>query len=284
MKKILFLTMAVWLLCSGTAWAQEKMAVQVSVTDLSGEPLPGATVVEVGTRNTATADVNGKCTIMVPVNATLEVSFMGYATQQVAATRAVIEVQLDEEGTMLDEVVMVGFQSQKKVNLTAAVSNIDAKTFENRPVSNIGQALIGASPGLNISIDGGSPSQVPNLNIRGATTIRSRRDRTGATADANKLDVVSGNPLILLDGIEISNEDLNQINPADIDNISLLKDASAAAIYGTRATFGVVLVQTKSGAFNQKAKIDYSYDISWDKPVGIPDILDSYTIYKAGIK
>ncbi len=120
MKRILFLTMAVWLLCSGTAWAQDKMAVQVSVTDVNGEPLPGASVLEVGTRNTATADANGQCVINVPTNATLEVSFMGYASKQVTATRAAIDVQLEEDGVLLSEVVMVGYGTQKKVNLTGA--------------------------------------------------------------------------------------------------------------------------------------------------------------------
>lgn len=267
------------------AGVDQSKRITGTVKDATGEALIGVSVVVKGTSQGGITDFEGRFSLPVDkTNAVLVFSYIGYATQEVAVgNQTVINVTLKEDSKLLEEVVVIGFQSQKKVNLTAAVSNIDSKTFENRPVSNIGQALIGASPGLNISIEGGDPNKVPNLNIRGATTIRSRKDKTGATADAAKFDVVSGKPLILLDGIEITNEDLNQINPADIDNISVLKDASAAAIYGTRATFGVVLVQTKSGTFSQKARINYSYDISWDKPVGRPDILDSYHIYKAAL-
>lgn len=163
--------------------------------------------------------------------------------------------------------------------MTAAVASVSAETLEDRPVANIGQALQGMVPGLNISIEGGDPNKVPNLNIRGATTFR---QRGSSNDDKNKFDVVSGSPLILMDGVEITAEDLNQLNPNDIDNMSFLKDASASAIYGTRATFGVILVTTKSGTYKQKAKIDYSYNLAFDQPYELPDILDSYHIYKAG--
>ncbi|NDV83463.1 TonB-dependent receptor [Bacteroides sp. 51] len=255
------------------------------VKDDTGEPLIGVSVLVKGTTHGTITNMDGGFDLPIEnANSVLVFSYVGYANKEVrVGNQTTLNVIMSEDAELLEEVVVIGFQSQKKVNLTAAVSNVDAKSFENRPVSNIGQALIGAAPGLNINIEGGDPNKVPDLNIRGATTIRSRKDKTGATADADKMDVISGKPLILLDGIEITNEDLNQINPADIDNISVLKDASAAAIYGTRATYGVVLVQTKSGTFNQKARINYSYDISWDKPVGRPDILDSYHIYKAGL-
>ncbi|NDV59057.1 TonB-dependent receptor [Bacteroides sp. 519] len=267
-----------------TATHQTK-SISGTVTDNNNEPLIGVSVVVKGTSNGTITNIDGGYTIQVPDAKTVLVfSYVGYNNQEITVgNQTVINVVMAEDSKLLEEVVVIGFQSQKKVNLTASVANIDSKTFENRPVSNIGQALIGAAPGLNISIEGGDPNKVPDLNVRGATTIRSRKDKTGASADAGKYDIVSGQPLILLDGIEISNEDLNQINPADIDNISVLKDASAAAIYGTRATYGVVLVQTKSGTFNQKARINYSYDISWDKPVGTPDILDSYYIYKTAL-
>lgn len=255
-----------------------------TVVDAYGEPLIGVSVIVKGTSNGTITNIDGGFDLPVDDNAVLVFSYVGYSNQEVkVGNQTTINVTLSEDTELLEEVVVIGFQTQRKVNLTASVANIDSKAFENRPVSNIGQALIGAAPGLNISIEGGDPNKVPDLNVRGATTIRSRKNKTGQTADKDKFDIVSGQPLILLDGIEISNEDLNQINPADIDNISVLKDASAAAIYGTRATYGVVLVQTKSGTFNQKAKINYSYDISWDKPVGTPDILDSYYIYKAGL-
>lgn len=273
------------LISFGTRLTAQTITVTGTVVDLLGEPIIGATVQVKGTSQGTITNLDGEFRVTVPSSkSVLVISLIGFKTQEVTVSNQThLKVTLAEDTQLLDEVVVIGFQSQKKGNLTAAVALIGAEAFENRPVANIGQALIGAAPGLNISIDGGDPNKVPNLNVRGATTIRSRRDRTGAATDANKLDIVSGAPLILLDGIEISNEDLNQINPADIDNISVLKDASAAAIYGTRATFGVVLVQTKSGSFNQKAQINYSYDISWDKPVSTPDLLNSYTIYKAGL-
>jgi TonB-linked SusC/RagA family outer membrane protein len=251
---------------------QAQINITGTVVDENNEPMIGITVTVKNTTVGSITDLDGKYSLAVPNSkSVLTFSFLGYQTQEiVVGNQKIVNVKLKEDSKQLDEVVVVGFQTQKKVNLTAAVSSIDSKAFENRPVSNVGQALIGVSPGLNVSIAGGDPNKVPDLNVRGATTIRDKK-------------IVSSNPLILLDGIEISNEDLNQINPADIDNISVLKDASAAAIYGTRATYGVILVQSKSGSFNQKAKINYSYDISWDKPVKRPDILNSYTIYKSGL-
>ncbi len=268
--------MAVWLLCSGAAWAQDKMAVQVSVTDTNGEPLPGATVVEAGTRNSATADVNGKCTITVPVNATLEVSFLGYTTQRVTATRAAIEVRLEESGAVsLDEAVVVGFSTQKKVNLTGAIASVGADVFENRPVSNVGQALQGVLPNLSVSISSGQPDAVPSFALRGGATMEQDAN------DSNKWKVFNKSPLILVDGVEYSATMLNQMNPNDIESTTLIKDASAAAIYGTKATYGVMLITTKSGRFGQEGQISYSYDLSFDSPSAIPNVLDSWTIQRA---
>ncbi len=259
MKKILFLTMAVWLLCSGAAWAQDKMAVQVSVTDLSGEPLPGATVVEVGTRNTATADVNGKCTITVPVNATLEVSFLGYTTQRVTATRAAIEVRLEESGAVsLDEAVVVGFSTQKKVNLTGSIGIATAKELESRPVSSATQALQGLVPGLKITTNTGQLGQSMSISVRGTGTI-------GAGS--------SGAPLILIDGME---GDINTVNPQDIENISVLKDAAASSIYGSRAPFGVILVTTKKGK-EGKISVNYNNSFRTSSPINMPEAMDSYS-------
>ena len=240
----------------------------------------GVTVMVKGTGTGAITDIDGKYSVSVPGNkSVLTFSFVGYTTKEVTVgNQKSINVTLSEDSKMIDEVVVIGFQSQKKGNLTASVASVGAETLENRPVANIGQALQGMVPGLNISIEGGDPNKVPSLNIRGATTFRQRGT---SNDDKNKFDVKSGSPLILLDGVEITAEDLNQLNPNDIDNMSFLKDASAAAIYGTRATFGVILVATKGGNYNQKAKIDYSYNIAFDQPYELPDILDSYYIYKA---
>lgn len=250
------------------------------VKDTSGEPMIGVTVMVKGAGTGAITDIDGNYSVSVPGSkSVLTFSFVGYTTKEVTVgNQKTINVTLAEDSKMIDEVVVIGFQSQKKGNLTASVASVGAEALENRPVSNIGQALQGMVPGLNVSIAGGDPNKVPNLNIRGATTFRQRGT---SNDDKNKFDVKSGSPLILLDGVEITAEDLNQLNPNDIDNMSFLKDASAAAIYGTRATFGVILVATKGGNFKQKAKIDYSYNLAFDQPYQLPDILDSYYIYKA---
>lgn len=260
---------------------EQDMNVTGIVLDTNKEPMIGVSVVVKGTTNGTITDFDGKYSISVQgAKNVLVFSFVGYATKEVTVgNQKTINVTLAEDSKLMDEVVVIGFQSQKKGNLTAAVASVGAETLEDRPVANIGQALQGMVPGLNISIEGGDPNKVPNLNIRGATTFRQRGT---SNDDKNKFDVVSGSPLILMDGVEISAEDLNQLNPNDIDNMSFLKDASASAIYGTRATFGVILVTTKGGSFKQKAKIDYSYNLAFDQPYELPDILDSYYIYKAG--
>ena len=258
----------------------QELRITGVVKDTNGEPMIGVTVMVKGTGTGAITDIDGNYSVSVPGSkSVLSFSFVGYTTKEVnVGNQRTINVTLAEDSKMIDEVVVIGFQSQKKGNLTASVASVGAEALENRPVANIGQALQGMVPGLNISIAGGDPNKVPSLNIRGATTFRQRGT---SNDDKNKFDVVSGSPLILLDGVEITSEDLNQLNPNDIDNMSFLKDASAAAIYGTRATFGVILVTTKGGTFKQKAKIDYSYNLAFDQPYALPDIMDSYHIYKA---
>lgn len=266
---------------SGTAYANpDDIRVTGTVKDVSGEPLIGVSVVVKGTSAGAITNFDGQFNISVPDSkSVLVITYVGYTKQEiVVGNQTVFNITLSEDAELLEEVVVIGFQSQKKGNLTAAVSSVTSEMLENRPVANISQALQGVVPGLNIKIDGGDPTKKPEWNIRGETTFR----RRGTSADDKlKFDVVSGAPLILMDGVEISAEDLNQLNPNDIENMSFLKDASAAAIYGTRATFGVVIVTTKSGKFNEKAKINYSYELALDQPYALPDILDSYHIYKA---
>lgn len=279
-QKILLL---LFLCFSTLTYAQgQSKTVTGTVIDEFNDPLIGVSVVIKGTTHGTMTDIDGKFTLKIEdPKSVIVFSLVGFKKSEITVgNQTVIDLVMKEDTQLLDEVVVIGFQSQKKVNMTASVSHIGSETFENRPVSNVGQALQGAIPGLNVSIDGGNPNKVPDLNIRGATTIR-QKSTTRKTPDFDKFEAVSGAPLILVDGIEISNEDLNQINPADIESMSVLKDASAAAIYGTRATFGVILVQTKSGQLNQKARVNYSFDMSWDQPFALPDILDSYHIYKS---
>lgn len=246
-----------------------------TVTDDKNEPLIGVSVAVKNTTKGTMTDVDGKYNITVnDQNAVLVFSLVGYAKQEIqTGSKTVINVQLAEDSKLLDEVVVVGFGTQKKVNLTGAVSAVGAEAFENRPVTSVGQALQGVVPNLNITMGDGKPSTVPNFNIRGTTSI-------DYNSTDNRWELKNGEPLILVDGVEMSSTLVNQMNPNDIEGMSVIKDASASAIYGTKASRGVVLITTKSGKFNQKGKISYSYDISWDKPSALPDIMNAYEIQR----
>lgn len=228
-----------------------------TVTDSSGDPIPGVTVSVSGTTIGAATDLDGKYALTVPEGSTLAFSFIGFATQRIAVgDRSVIDVVLSEDMASLDEVVVVGYGVQRKANLTGAVDQITSEVFENRPISNISQGLVGAVPNLNITMLDGKPTQSPSFNIRGTTSIGQQ-----------------GSALVLIDGVE---GDPKMLNPNDIESISVLKDASSASIYGARAAFGVVLITTKS-AKEGKTSITYSTNFSMKSPTDVPDnITESY--------
>lgn len=260
---------------SQKAPVDNKRTITGVVLDEINEPVIGASVLIEGTSRGTTTDIDGKFTLNVTTGDKLFINYIGYKKTIIKVDdNSSYKIKLSQDQQLLDEVVVIGFQSQKKVNLTSAITTVGQETFENRPVTSIGQALQGLVPNLNIKIESGSPDVVPQFNIRGGTTLRKK-------SGEDKYEVVNGSPLILVDGVEVGNDILNQLNPNDIASMSVLKDASAAAIYGTRATFGVILVQTKSGNFNTKAKVTYSYDIMLDRIAHKPDILNYYTISKA---
>ena len=159
---------------------------------------------------------------------------------------------LEESSASLNEVVVVGYGTQKKLNLTGAVTTASGEILENRPIGNIAQGLQGMVPNLNITFNSGQPNQAAKINIRGNTSLN------------------GGNALILVDGVEIS--DLSLVNPQDVESVSVLKDASAAAVYGARAAFGVMLVTTKKGKRNQKTRVTYSNNLSWSSPARLPEM------------
>lgn len=273
--KMLLLTLALFNMTC-IAFAQDYRIIKGKVLDSNKEPITGATVVVKKSNVGGTAtDLNGNFNISVPDSkAVLLISFVGYITKEIAVgNQRNLIITLIENSELLDEVVVVGFQTQKKVNLTGAVANISSDAFENRPVTNIGQALQGVVPGLNIDIASGSPGKSPNLNIRGGASV----GLVDATNAKKGFEVKKSSPLILVDGIEVSSEQLNLLNPADIENTSVIKDASASAIYGARAAFGVVLVTTKTGKNNEKARVNYSFDMQWNTPAHKPNMLDAYT-------
>ena len=221
----------------------------VSVAVKAGESISGVVT-----------DINSKYQLKASPNATIEFSFIGFKSiQQQVGNRKVINVTLEIDNQMLEEVVVVGYGTQKKVNLTGSVSVIDSKAFESVPVANAVQALQGQVPGLNIySNKGGGLNQKQSINVRGIGTIGE-----GSTGDA----------LILIDGMEA---DIFSVNPQDIESISVLKDAAASSIYGSRAPFGVVLVTTKKGKAG-KAQINYNNSFRLSSPINMPSSLDSYT-------
>ena len=243
----------------------QQTRISGTVTDAStGEAMAGVNISVKGTTIGTITDGNGKYSMfsIVDQNTILVVSFIGYVTQEVPlAGENVINVVLKGELIGLDEVVVVGFGTQKKANLTGSVATVKSETLESRPVSNAIQALQGLVPGLNIKQSGelgGALDNLPTINIRGTATIGQGS---------------SGKPLILIDGME---GDLNRINPQDIDNISILKDASASSIYGSRAPFGVILITTKKGK-SGKPQINISSNFRWSSPVLLPEMSDSYS-------
>ncbi|HCC51212.1 MAG TPA: membrane receptor RagA [Porphyromonadaceae bacterium] len=228
------------------------------ILDETGEPVVGANIVERGTSNGVISDVDGKFSLDVSENAVLAVSYIGYVQQFVSVSgKTSVEITLQEDTQALEEVIVVGYGIQKKVNLTGAVSQVGSQVFENRPVTSAVTALQGALPGVYITPKSGDPNADISFNVRGTTSIN------------------GGDPLVLVDGIESS---MKLINPNDIESVTVLKDAAASSIYGVRAAFGVILVTTKKGNADDKLKINYSGNFSWSKATVMPEFVeDSYT-------
>ena len=237
---------------------QQQTQVVGVVNDAMG-PVIGASVLEKGTTNGTITDFDGRFSLNVQPGVTLVISYIGYKTQEVKVVAGKeIKVVLVEDTETLDEVVVVGFGTQKKVNLTGSVGIATSKELESRPVTSATQALQGLVPGLNITTNTGELDVDMSINIRGNGTIG---------------EGSSGAPLILIDGME---GDLNTVNPQDIENISVLKDAAAASIYGSRAPFGVILVTTKKGSAG-KNTINYNNSFRISSPIRMPEMMDSYT-------
>ena len=218
----------------GVQEQMQSISVTVTVVDTKGEPIIGANVIEKGTTNGGITDLDGVSKLNVKPGAILQVSFVGYTTQEVKAT-SVMKVVLKDDTELLDEVVVVGYGAQKKVNLTGAVANVDVQeAIASRPVTDIAKALQGITPGLSITTNVGGIGVDSNIKLRGATGSLSATEGTS--------------PLILVDNVEVPS--LSLVNPDDIASISVLKDAASASIYGTRAAWGVVLITTKTGKKN----------------------------------
>lgn len=209
---------------------EKKITVTGNVKDATGEPLIGVNVLVKGTTIGGVTDVDGNYSLPeVSPNAVISISYIGYQTQDIPLNgKSTLNVTLSEDSETLDEVIVVGYGTQKKANLSGAVDAITSKALENRPITNVGQGLQGTIPNLNITVPSGSANEASKFNIRGKTSIN------------------DGDPLILVDNIPTTAGELSRLNTNDIESISVLKDAASAAIYGARAAFGVILVTTKA--------------------------------------
>lgn len=245
-----------------TTTKQETITVSGTITEVGTDmPIPGANILEKGTTNGVMTDFDGNYTIEIPSNATLVVSYIGFATQEIAVSgRSNINIALELETATLDEVVVVGYGTQKKVNLTGAVSSVDGDDLIRRPVTNSASMLQGQVPGLRVVQNSGEPGN-EGLSVR----IRGQGTFSGA----------GSNPLVLIDGVE---GNLNSIDPNNIENVSVLKDAASASIYGSRAANGVILVTTKKGK-GEGINVEYNLNTSIHTPTKLFDLITNSAEY-----
>ncbi len=280
MKKLSVLLGALFLCCISTSnilkasplinqlmiGAKATIMIKGIVVDENGDPVIGASVTEPGTTRGAVTDVNGNFSINVVDGSKIRVSFLGYKTVTRNAKDG-IKIQLQSDNALLDEVVVVGYGQQKKVNLTGAVSNVDlAKTLTGRPEQDVAKALQGAVPGLSIINASGDIDSNPTISIRGLGTLSNGQ---------------KSSPLIVVDGVPV--DDLSMINGNDIASISVLKDASSSSIYGSRAAFGVILITTKQANKGDKISIKYDGHLAWDNATYLPDYPDVPTQLKSAM-
>ncbi len=232
----------------------QQKGVRGAVTDNKGEFLPGVTVLVKGTSQGTVTDMDGKFSFSeIPEGAVLQFSFIGMKTQEIAVgSNLVVNVSMQEDAIGLEEVVAVGYGTQKKVNLTGAVSAVKMEeVLGDRPVTSLGAILQGSIPGFTAS-SSAVPGGGNNFNIRGLESIN------------------GGAPLVLVDNVVFN--DLYLINPEDIESVSVLKDASSAAIYGARASFGVILITTKKGKRNEKLTINYNNNFAFSRVDNLPEL------------
>ena len=251
--------------CSFTVFAQSQ-TLSGSVSDaVTSEPLAGVSIVVVGSETESgvvsgtQTDAMGRFNLDVPAGfTTLKFSYIGYITKEQVIQGQTMNIVLEPDVLLLEEAVVVGFGTQKRANLSGAVDEVDMEALELRSISNVTQGLQGLIPNLNIDYTAGAPGTEPIINIRGYTSIN------------------GGSPLILIDGIPAEARDLNLLDAQDVSSISVLKDASSAAIYGARAAFGVLLIETKRGG-GEQMNVNYTHRTSWDTPTVIPEkVTDPY--------
>ena len=222
--------------------------------DQNGETVIGASVVVKGTTNGTITGLDGDFSIPnVKKGDVIVVSYVGYMNSEIIWEGKPLKIALKEDSKTLDEVVVVGYATVKKANLTGAVSAVDDKVLADRPIVNLGQGLQGSIPNLNITTSG-QPGKGSSFNVRGETSIN------------------GGSPLVLVDGVQM---DPNLINPQDVASVSVLKDAASASIYGARAAYGVILITTKSGRKNMPTQVSFDASVSFNSPTTRPEYMNS---------
>lgn len=246
----------------GTSHADEirenvwDVTIRGTILDESGQPMPGATITVAGSNTGTVSDIDGNFSLTVPDQASIVVSFIGYATQTIeVGNQTVFNIQMAADATSLTEVLVVGYGTQEKRDVTGAVSSIKGSNIQNLPVSGAAQALQGRAAGVNVVRNGGAPGNQGSIRIRGTGTLN------------------NADPLIIIDGVPGGN--LNDVNPNNIESIEVLKDASASAIYGTRAANGVVIVTTKRGDFDQPLKFELNGYTGVSNAVKTIDVLEA---------
>ncbi len=238
-----------------TGVSQQSRKITGVVLDEAGEPIIGANVIEKGTTNGVMTDINGTFSLEVKRGSILQVSYIGYKPIEVSSGLTPFKVILEEDNQQIEEVVVVGYGTQKKINLTGAVSNVKADMLENRTSSSPINLLTGQVPGMTIIQRSGQPgADMGTLRVRGIGTL--------GNAEA----------MVVIDGVESS---FNNVSPDDIESISVLKDAAASSIYGVRAANGVILITTKKGVVG-KPVVSYNGYVGWQSACRMPDYLDSY--------
>ena len=253
----IILSVIALVLFSGALVAQ-NIRITGKVIDKTNQPVIGVTVMVDGTRTGVATELNGSYAINAPGNATLVFSAIGMKTQKVSVNnRIVINITLEEDALLLEELVVIGFGTQKKENLTGSVSTVDvSKSLQGKPIVDVAKGLQGVVPGLSITYANGGINSSPVINVRGMGSI-------------NATNKNGGSPLIIVDNIVVDN--INIINPEDIESVSILKDAASTSIYGARAAFGVVLINTKTGKKNSKFTVSYSSNYAYSTPTLLPE-------------
>lgn len=238
-----------------------NVKVEGYVLDDMGEPLIGATVYENESANGTVTDVDGHFSISVPKGSKLSIHYLGFAEKVVETDKeGTLTIKLDKDSRELDDVVVIGYGTQKKVNMSGAVDQLTSKDIEKRPIADISRGLQGMIPNLNIDFTSGEPGQTATLYVRGETSIN------------------GGEPLVMIDGVASDAEELNRLLPGDIESISVLKDAASAAIYGARAAFGVILITTKQGK-GDRITVNYNNNFMWKRPSQLTDKTSDPYIY-----